>query len=290
MHSRRTFLTTLAAGIGASAVVPKWVAAQEEIKTTLNGPVGLQLWSLREYLPKDLPGVLTKVRGMGFREVEGAGLWKHTVAEMRSALDAAGLRCQSAHMGLERLRDDMAGAFAEAKAVGASWVVCPWIQDKGFTRDVALKTADLFNKVSSAAQSEGLRFGYHCHGYEFVPSPEGTLFETLAGATDPKRVMFQIDVFHAYHGGTDPARLIERYAGRVVSLHLKDLKKGAEVKAGTATASADVDVPVGTGQIDMPAVLRAAKKAGVAAYYIEDESAAPWEHIPQSLAYLKNFK
>jgi sugar phosphate isomerase/epimerase len=251
----------------------------------------LQLWSLREYLPKDLPGVLTKVRGMGFREVEGAGLWKHTLAEMRSALDAAGLRCQSAHMGLERLRDDMAGAFAEAKAVGASWVVCPWIpHDKAFTRDVALKTADAFNKISLAAQSEGLRFGYHCHGYEFVPSPEGTLFETLAGATDPKRVMFQVDVFHAYHGGTDPARLIERYAGRVVSLHLKDLKKGAEVKAGTATASADVDVPVGTGQIDMPAVLRAAKKAGVSIYYLEDESAAPWEHIPQSLAYLKNFK
>jgi len=291
MHSRRTFLTTLAAGVGASAIAPDWSLAQDEIKTTLNGPVGLQLWSLREYLPKDLGGVLTKVRDMGFREVEGAGLWKHTVPEMRSALDAAGLRCQSAHMGLDRLRDDLGGAFAEVKAVGATWVVCPWIpHDKGFTRDLALQTAETFNKISSAAEKEGLHFGYHCHGYEFVPSPEGTLFETLAGATDPKRVRFQVDVFHAYHGGTDPARLIERYAGRVVSLHLKDLKKGAPVKAGTATGTADVDVPVGTGQIDMPAVLRAAMKAGVSAYYIEDESADPWGHIPQSLTYLKNFK
>ena len=170
-------------------------------------------------------------------------------------------------------------------------VVCPWIpHDKGFTRDLTLKTAEAFNKISTAAEVEGLRFGYHCHGYEFVPSPEGTLFETLAGATDPKRVMFQVDVFHAYHGGTDPARLIARYSGRVVSLHLKDLKKGAEVKAGAATASADVDVPVGTGQIDMPAVLRAAMKAGTSIYYLEDESSTPWENIPQSLAFLKSFK
>ena len=58
----------------------EWLAAQEEIKTVLNGPVGLQMWSLREYLPKDLPGTLAKVRAMGFRDVEGAGLWKHTVA------------------------------------------------------------------------------------------------------------------------------------------------------------------------------------------------------------------
>jgi sugar phosphate isomerase/epimerase len=287
MYSRRQFLTTLA----ASAAAPHWALAQDEIKTALNGPVGLQLWSLRDYLPKDLSGVLKKVRGMGFREVEGAGLWKHTAAEMRAALEGAGLRCQSAHMTLDRLRDDPAGAFAEVKAVGATWAVCPWIpHDKGFTRELTLDTAKAFNKIATAAEAQGLRFGYHCHGYEFVPATEGTLFETLADATDPKRVMFQMDVFHAYHGGADPARLIERYSGRVVSLHLKDLKKGAPVKAGAATATPDVDVPVGTGQIDMPAVLRAAMKAGVSMYYIEDESADPWGNIPRSIGYLKNFK
>lgn len=291
MQSRRTFLTTVAAGLSVSAVAARWAASQDEIKTALNGPVGLQLWSLREYLPKDLRGVLAKVRAMGFREVEGAGLWDHTAAEMRAALDAAGLRCQSAHMGFERLRDDMSGAFAEAKAVGAAWVVCPWIpHDKTFTRDVALKAAEAFNKFGTAAEGADLRFAYHCHGYEFVPSPEGTLFETLAGATDPKRVTFQIDVFHAFHGGTDPARLIERHTGRVQSLHLKDLKKGLPVTAGTAIGRPEEDVPVGTGQIDMPSVLRAAMKAGTSLYYLEDESADPWQHIPQSVAYLKNFR
>src|SRR5438309_11505414 len=115
MHSRREFLTSVAAGLGASVMAPDWLSAQDEIKTALNGPVGLQLWSLREYLPKDLQGVLAKVRGMGFRDVEGAGLWKHTAADVRAALDAAGLRCQSAHMPFERLRDDFRGASAQVR-------------------------------------------------------------------------------------------------------------------------------------------------------------------------------
>ncbi|HEU4926423.1 MAG TPA: hypothetical protein VFT24_05210, partial [Vicinamibacterales bacterium] len=117
MWSRRQFLSTVAAGLAAPVGARPWLDAQDEITTVLNGPVGVQMWSFREYLPKDLPGTLAKVRAMGFREVEGAGLWKRTVGELRAALDAAGLRCQSAHMGFERLRDDSAGAFAEAKAL-----------------------------------------------------------------------------------------------------------------------------------------------------------------------------
>jgi sugar phosphate isomerase/epimerase len=291
MWSRRDFLSTVAAGVVFPVGARAWLAPQEEIKTVLNGPVGLQMWSLREYLPKDLSGTLAKVRAMGFREVEGAGLWKHTVSELKSALDAAGLRCQSAHMGFERLRDDAPGAFAEAKALGASWVVCPWItHDKEFTRDDALKAAEAFNKFASAADGAGLRFAYHCHGYEMLPSPEGTRFDTLAQNTDPKRVSFQVDVFHALHGGTNPVDLINRYASRVKSLHLKDLKKGVTITKGTGTATPDVDVPLGTGQVDWPAVLRAAVKAGASLYYIEDESADPWGHIPQSLQYLKGLK
>lgn len=291
MQSRRHFLTTAATLVAAPVAARNWSPLQEEITTALNGPVGVQLWSFREYLPKDLRGTLAKIRALGFREVEGAGLWKQTAADMRAALDEAGLRCRSAHMQFDRLRDDAAGAFAEAKALGAAWVVCPWIShDKTFTRDDTMRAAELFNKVGSGAEQAGLQFAYHCHGYEMVPSPEGTLFETLARNTDPKRVRFQMDVFHAYHGGANPVQLIERYSGRIPSLHLKDMKKGLPVKAGTAVGTPEEDVPVGSGQIDMPAVLRAAMKAGARLYYIEDESADPWSHIPRSVAYLKAFK
>jgi sugar phosphate isomerase/epimerase len=294
MLSRRAFLTTVAAGAGASAIRPAWAALPDppEIKTALKGSVGVQLWSFREYLPKDLPGTLSKIRALGFREVEGAGLWGHKASELRAALDAAALRCRSAHMQFERLRDDASGAFAEAKTLGASWVICPWIPhtDNKFTRDDAVKAAEAFDKWGTAAAKAGLGFGYHPHGYDFFPSDEGTLLDTMARATNPKRVAFQIDVFHAFHGGADPAKLIERYKDRVVSLHLKDLKKGVPVKVGTAIGTPEDDVPVGTGQIDMPAVFRAAQKAGVKLYYIEDESADPWGHIPETIKYLESVK
>src|SRR6185295_6558946 len=112
MPSRRDFVTALAAGLATTAIRPAGASGAEraEISTALGAPVGLQLWSLREYLPKDLPGTLAKVRAMGFRDVEGAGLWKHSLSEFRAALDTAGLRCTSAHMDFERLRDKTAEA------------------------------------------------------------------------------------------------------------------------------------------------------------------------------------
>lgn len=294
MPSRRSFLTTMAAGVGASALAPRWARAAVDgpmIKSPLNGPIGLQLWSLREYLPKDLAGSLAKVRGMGFTVVEGAGTWKHTAAELRAAMDAAGLRCTSTHLGFERLRDDMAGAFAEARTFGATSIVCPWIAHKEtFTREDALGAAQVFNRVGKAASDGGLRFAYHTHGYENVPSTEGTLFDTLAQNTDPKLVGFQVDVFHAYHGGADPVALMQKYSGRVRSLHLKDIKKGFPREAGHGTATSDSDVPVGTGQIDWPAVLRAAMKAGATEYFVEDESTDPLAHIPLSVAYVTGLK
>jgi sugar phosphate isomerase/epimerase len=294
MSSRREFLTSMAAGAGAAAIAPTWAATDDrpEIKSALNGPIGLQLYSLRDYLPKDVPGTLAKVRGMGFKEVESAGLAGLTVERFRAALDTAGLRCQSAHIGFERLDKDAPGAFAEAKVLGARGVVTAWIPHQGdvFTRDDAVKAAEAFNRFGKAAKEAGLRYAYHCHGYEFVPSAEGTLFDTLTGATDPGLVSFQIDVFHAFNGGGDPTRVIEKLKGRVTSLHLKDLRKGVVVKAGSAKGETADDVPVGTGQVDWPAVLKAAVKSGATLYYLEDESADPLAHIPQSVSYLAGLK
>jgi len=292
MYSRREFITRVSGGVGAAALLDTPVfGAHATLQTPIKGVVGLQLWSLREYLPKDLAGTLGKIRGMGFEQVEGAGLWGHSVTDLRAALDKAGLRCPSAHMGDDRLRKDMPGAFAEARAMGATWIVCPWISHgQTFTNDDATKAAELFNRVGRAAKAEGLHFGYHTHGYEFVPSPDGTLFDTLAKNTDPETVAFQIDLLHTYHGGGDPVAIINAQGKRVASLHLKDLKKGVPVKAGAAGAAEDEEVPVGSGAIDMPSVLRAAAKAGTTYYFIEDESPDPLGNIPKSIKYLETVK
>ncbi len=289
MPSRRDMLRMLAASVAASSIASLRAA---EIKTALGGAIGLQLWSLRKSLPGDLAGTLAKIKAMGFDVVEGAGLWKHTVAELRAALDAAGLKCHSAPIPFERLEKDREGAFAEAKAMGASWVVCPWIphQDDAFTHDDTMKAAELFNAVGKPAAAADLHFAYHCHGYEFFPAGKIDLFDELVANTDPKTVSLQIDVFHALLGGAEPASLIIRHRTRVTSLHLKDLKKGFPIKTGTAIAPAEADVPLGTGQVNMPEVLREAKKAGVTQFYIEDESDDPLGHIPQSVKYLEGLK
>jgi sugar phosphate isomerase/epimerase len=289
MPSRRDMLRMLAASVAASSIAALRAA---EIKTPLKGTIGLQLWSLRKSLPGDLAGTLAKIRAMGFDVVEGAGLWKHTVTELRAALDTAGLKCQSAHIPFERLEKDRAAAFAEAKALGASWIVCPWIPHEGdaFTHDDVKKAADLFNAVAKAAATADLHFAYHCHGYEFFPAGKIDLFDELVAYTDPKLVSLQIDVFHALLGGAEPAALIIRHRDRVSSLHLKDLKKGFPIKTGTATAPAAADVPLGTGQVNMVDVLREATKAGVTQFYIEDESDDPLAHIPESVRYLERVK
>jgi sugar phosphate isomerase/epimerase len=293
MSSRRQFLTTMAAGLGAATFGTRFAGAADAktLKSPLNGPIGLQLWSVREYLPKDLPGTLAKVRGMGFTDVEGAGLWGKTAPELRKALDTAGLRCTSQHTGFERVRDDAAGAMAEAKVLGASSVFTAWIPHKDkFTREDALKAAEVFNRGGKAAKEAGLRYGYHTHGYENAPSPEGTLFDTLVKNTDPALVFFQVDVFHTYHGGIDPVKAIAENKGRVLSLHLKDIKKGFPVETAKGTAPAEADVPLGTGQIDWPTVLRAAAAAGVKTYFIEDESKEPLTSIPASVAFVEKLK
>ena len=291
MGSRRTFLGAMTAGAGAMALGGRWGfgadAAPPEVKSALGAPLGLQLYSLRDYAPKDLPGTLARLRGLGIVEVESAGLYDRDVATVRAAFDKAGLKCNGSHVGYDRWQKDVVGAVKEAKALGARFATCAWIKgEKDVTREDVLRAAEVFNAAGKACAAEGLRFCYHCHGYEFVPSPEGTLWDTLVKNTDPKLVAFEIDVYWAKAGGADPAKVIAALPGRVPLLHVKDMAKGLTFPAGTSHADASSNVPVGTGQIDWPAVFKAAKASGGEIYYIEDESTKPWEQIPESLKYL----
>ena len=98
-----------------------------------------------------------------------------------------------------------------------------------------------------------------------------------------------MDILWAFYPGQDPAQLLHKYGKRYKALHLKDLRKGVKGDL-SGGGSADNDVALGTGQIDLPAVVKAAKAAGIRHYYIEDESNAVMTQVPQSIAYLKSFK
>jgi len=280
-------LLTMTCACVQGADVPKAAGTGDSFK----GPLGLQLYSLRDEFAKDVPGTLTKVQGFGFRTVELAGRYGKSVEEFNSLLASNGLKAVAGHFGYEQFRDNPEAVAQEAKALGLEWAGTAWVPHSGqVTEEWARETAKVFNRAGEVLAKHGIKFYYHNHGYEFVPHLDGTLFDLLVKETKPGVVYFEMDVLWAVHPGQDPTKLMEKHAGRWALMHIKDLKKG--VPTGSLSGSTDKrhDVVVGTGQTDWPALLRASQKAGVKHYFIEDESPTVLEQIPQSLKYLESVK
>jgi sugar phosphate isomerase/epimerase len=279
MTTRRGFLQTLAAGAGLAALGAKGRG---------HVPFGVQLYSFRHALEKDVPGTLARVRKMGFREVESAGFYGLSAPDFKAALRKAGLTCRSGHYPFERLRDDALAVVRDAQAVGSTDVVCPWIpHDGGFTREVCLNAVEVFTKAARVIQAAGLRFAYHPHGYEFQPSPEGTLFDLMLAEAPAELVSMQVDVVWAHAGGVDPAGLITKLGRRVLSTHLKDLSRDVKFTPPTGSLPDTANVVLGTGVINIPAVLEASQKAGVAIHYLENEGPSAAADLPRGLKYVR---
>jgi sugar phosphate isomerase/epimerase len=148
-----------------------------------------------------------------------------------------------------------------------------------------LRAAADFARWSKRIRAAGLRFGYHIHGQEFGPAPEGTLFDVFAEQVGPE-VGFEFDIYWIVAGGADPLALMRRYEGRVWYTHLKDMAEGAQEKG----YGPDTKVVLGTGTLDIPAIVKAGPKAGVDIHFIEDESRDPVGQIPQSVEYYEGLK
>ena len=282
MTTRRTFLGAVAGG-AAAATAFRGVA---RAAGSVNPPLGLQLYSLREALAKDVPGTLEQIKAWGFDEVETFGAFG---AEIAPQLKAAGLKVRSMHIGYDRLTSDMAGVLRDADAVGATTLLNPYLPHdrakRQATREDILKAAGDFAKWSKQCRAAGKRFGYHIHGQEFGPAPEGTLFDVLAKESGPD-VGFEADVYWVAFGGADPVALMKKYAGRIWFTHIKDMAKGISPTSDAARGE-DAKVVLGTGQMDIKAILAAGQKAGVEINYLEDESADPAGQIPKSVSYYK---
>ncbi len=258
---------------------------------SFKGPLGLQLWSLRDEFKKDVPGTLARVRELGFRTVELAGTYEKSPEEFNAMLAANGLKAVAGHFGYERFRDDPEGVAKEAKALGLEFAGTAWIPHDGpFTEANAHEAAKVMNHAGEVLAKHGIKFYLHNHGYEFVPHGNGTLFDVLMKETKPEFVSFEMDVMWVVFPGQDPTKLMKKYGNRWALMHIKDLKKGVPTGSLAAGTDGKNGVVIGTGQTDWPALLRASKKAGLKHYFIEDESPTVLEQIPHSLKYLEKVK
>lgn len=255
---------------------------------TLKETPGMVSYTYRKSFQKDIPATLDTIKALGITNMEFSNLFGKTAKEIRGWLDERGMKCTSFGVGYADLVGKTSEVAGNAKTLGASFVRVAWIPHEGpFTLEIAKQAIDDFNRTGKILKDQfGLTFCYHNHGYEFQPYEKGTYFDYIMANTNPAYVSFELDILWAFHGGANPSALLKKYGPRFKLMHVKDLRKGVKGDF-TGSTSAENDVAVGTGQIDVPAVMKAAKKSGIENYYIEDESSSVNLQVPQTLAFLK---
>lgn len=241
--------------------------------------LGVQLYTLRDAMAVDLDGTLEGLAALGIRHVELAGTYDLGAAGLRDRLDAHGLVACGAHVGLEALRDDLAGIVADANALGHRYVVLPWVGEDDYGQGWDVLGATL-SDIGASLASAGLQFAYHNHAFEFAPWGAATGWDALFAAADPDTVQAEIDVAWVGHAGHDAAALIRRLGSRVPLVHLKDFAGGPEA----------VDVAAGEGVVPWDEVLAACVEAGTRFGIIELDQPPedPLESVRKCVAFFQS--
>lgn len=254
--------------------------------------LGVQLYTFRHEMPKDVPGTLEKIHKMGIKVLEGGGLYGMSADQFKQLLKKYDLTMVSVGADFNELDSNVQRVAERAKLFNAKFVMCAWIPHKGTEFGIAdiNKSIEVFNRAGKYLKSQGLTFCYHPHGYEFRPYQNGTLFDELAGKTNPQYVNFELDVFWAKNGGADPVALLNKYPTRFPLFHLKDRRIGT-VGNDNGTQDEETNVVLGQGDVNIKEIKRAAMKLKTVKYFfIEDESSHPMEQVPKSIAYWNSLK
>ena len=292
-HSRRDFVR---AGAASLVVGSAMLESAMAFGKSLGLPLGLQLYSVRDLLPKDFDGTLKQLGGLGIREVESAGYYKHSAAQVKSALDAAGLKLVSAHVGIELLQKKLDETLAFHKELGAQYIICPApaktpanAAKKGpwedFKMDDWKYSADQFNAIGEKVHAAGFNFGYHNHKVEFKKTDGVTPYDELVRLTDPAKVTFEMDCGWVVVGGGNPVELLKKYPERISMLHVKDFKVG--VASGKEP---DTVEELGRGTIDYAPIFAAAANTGnIKHVFVEQEAfnVPPMESLKIDVDYMK---
>src|SRR5215203_1298821 len=266
------------------------VVAQANKKPLYTAAFGVQAYTFRKSFPIDVAKTLDTIKMMGFTEIEGSG-GNVSPEEFKKMCDERGISIPSTGAGYDQLVNKTDSVVYRAKALGAKYVMCAWIPHTtgSFNLENAKKAVADFNAAGKILKENGLTFCYHIHGYEFWPHEGGTLLDYIINNTNREYVSFEMDILWTQFGGGDPVALLKKYGNRWKLMHLKDLRKGVK-KDRTGGTSQENDVVLGTGEIDLPAILKEAKKIGIKHYFIEDESSHVNVQVPLSIAYLKSLK
>ena len=289
--NRRLAVKNLTLLAGATALLP--AACRPPAGRAATPPlIGLQLYSLRDYLGADVQSILAKVAQAGYQEVETYGygpekqFWGLPPAQFKAALAAQGLRTSSGHYDLGgfmsgRDAQQLATAIAAAKGCGQTHVVVPYLDEKLRTSVADFKAlAARLNEAGTQCRAAGLRLGYHNHDFEFKPIDSTTLYDVLLRDTNPKLVDFEMDMYWVVRAGQDPIKLIQAHPGRFPLWHVKDMDR----------ARPELNTEVGAGSIDFRKIFAQAGTAGLRHLFMEQENFGmdAYQSIGQSAAYMKN--
>ena len=281
-QDRRSFLAMLgAAAAGCVAGQPGAAASMlESAVAPQPAPrrIGVQLYTVRTLAERDLPGTLQRIAEIGYRDVEFAGYYGRSPAEIRALLTRYDLGAPSSHIPIASLRGDWKQALDEAKTIGHEFVTIPWLGNADRASvDSWKRVAELFNRGGAEARAAGLRFAYHNHDFEFRRIGDVVPFDLLLAGTDPELVSFQMDIYWLVRAGHDPLAYLARHPGRFTMVHAKDSAGPPEHRM----------VDVGVGRIDFATLLPRAVTAGVKHVFVEhDQPADPMASIATSYQHL----
>jgi sugar phosphate isomerase/epimerase len=269
---------SVAAAALASALISRRAAANP-----LGRPVGIQLYTVNGPMESDPAGTLKKLREIGFGEVESAGFGKLSAKQFRRLLDDAGLACPSAHLSFDL--NKLETAFDDAHALGATYAASGSLDSlvlgpkpavatskRAMSLDEAKRTAELANRIGTAAKRASLQYVYHNHDFEFADQGGGAIgYDVLLHETDPELVKFEIDCGWMVFAGRNPIDYFTKYPHRFPMIHVKDFLRSPDTHAAASGAAPMLGAELGRGVVDYKPIFAAAAKAGLQHYFAEQE-------------------
>jgi sugar phosphate isomerase/epimerase len=269
-------------------------------------PIGLQLYTVRDQMQKDFSGTLAQVAAIGYQEVELPSFFHRKPPDVKAAVEAVGLKAPSGHCSAEDLKGDVDPLIASFREAGLQYMICAFpahrpgtpspqgaaaSPDRNFSEDDYKWMADVFDKTGEKCHQAGIQFGYHNHNLDFKTFGGEMAFDLLMRLTSPQRVKIELDCYWVARAGKDPVGIMQRYAGRIPLLHIKDMKPGLAPTTSLSQGS-DGFAEVGRGSIDWKRVFKAAPEAGVKHYFVEQDKCPgpPLESARISFEYLKNLQ